>query len=692
MGLTFRAFSLNVNSTNGEYAFSCEFNKKLNIIKGNNTSGKSTLINSLLYSIGMEELLGARNESVLQYAVRTKLKDGDNEYDILSSVVYLEISNAENEIVTLRRYITSESKNSKLIEVIHGPFLTKGEKMYEISPMFLHDPGSAQSTYAGYYKFLESFLGLQLPIVPNNQGGEVKLYLQTLFAAFFIEQKSGWTDYIANIPYYKIKNVTQKVIEYLLGFNVFENERLKNDLQKRIAELSNGWRGEALKIRALSNNYGFKVSGISDQIDDSYNGSLVYVVKVSDEKEIQIDEYLNQKLADFNKAEYELASKRKESIRQEKINDYDGISDEIDRLMWIYRDIDNQIHSNRQSLNEYSKTKVGIEKDIEKNSAVMKVKKLGFSMEISLSKDLCPTCHQNVADSLIEIDDKQVMSLEENIQYLKSQKQMIERYCSGQEKLLESLESQKSEVNKELNRQNELLQATRKEIRFGDQGVSETLLRKKIHYENEIKNTQQFIELLEESKEELKRILDSYFKEKVRLKELPSEYLSQSDKEKLNKFQKNLKKYADVFGFSSTGIDNIVIDEEKYTPFMIGDVLKRAIRSEADLSVGSRSDLRHDSSASDFVRLIWSFILSLYNVSRSDSGNHPGIVIFDEPAQHSMAIESFHNLLRQLQDSVKLQSIVAASFDESTSVFRDATKDITYNLINIPNKLLTKSK
>ena len=106
-----------------------------------------------------------------------------------------------------------------------------------------------------------------------------------------------------------------------------------------------------------------------------------------------------------------------------------------------------------------------------------------------------------------------------------------------------------------------------------------------------------------------------------------------------------------------------------------------------------RTDIKSDSSASDFVRLIWSYLLALHQTSTTPSspGNHPGLLMFDEPGQHSMAVDSQHALLKQLAGETNLQSIVAASFDEAEEVFRQATLGIKYTLIEWDGKLLRPS-
>ena len=68
-----RSVRLRATTNEGDFGFSFQFARTLTIVRANNSSGKSTLFNSLLYGLGMEELVGGRNEKVLPYAVKEYL-------------------------------------------------------------------------------------------------------------------------------------------------------------------------------------------------------------------------------------------------------------------------------------------------------------------------------------------------------------------------------------------------------------------------------------------------------------------------------------------------------------------------------------------------------------------------------------------------------------------------------------------
>ena len=55
-----RAVEIRINSGNERFGFRCKFDSGLNIIKGRNSSGKSTLVNTLMYALGLEELIESK--------------------------------------------------------------------------------------------------------------------------------------------------------------------------------------------------------------------------------------------------------------------------------------------------------------------------------------------------------------------------------------------------------------------------------------------------------------------------------------------------------------------------------------------------------------------------------------------------------------------------------------------------------
>ena len=71
-------------------------------------------------------------------------------------------------------------------------------------------------------------------------------------------------------------------------------------------------------------------------------------------------------------------------------------------------------------------------------------------------------------------------------------------------------------------------------------------------------------------------------------------------------------------------------------------------------------DMKFDSSASDGIRVIWAFTMALLQVSIEKGGNHPGIIIFDEPAQQSIVPEDMKSFIETVVEIKKPFQIITA--------------------------------
>lgn len=72
------------------------------------------------------------------------------------------------------------------------------------------------------------------------------------------------------------------------------------------------------------------------------------------------------------------------------------------------------------------------------------------------------------------------------------------------------------------------------------------------------------------------------------------------------------------------------------------------ISRENYLPISEGFDMKFDSSASDNIRAIWAYTLALLKTSNGKNGNHPQIVIFDEPGQHSIVTNDMVSLFNEI--------------------------------------------
>lgn len=121
-----RSVKLRAATETGDFGFKFRFGRNLTIVKAKNSSGKSTLFNSILYGLGMEELIGGLNEKTLQSAVKEHFEFDDKRVAVNASEVFIELENRQGKVITLRRSIRDTSRSQKLIEIFEVAHLTEG--------------------------------------------------------------------------------------------------------------------------------------------------------------------------------------------------------------------------------------------------------------------------------------------------------------------------------------------------------------------------------------------------------------------------------------------------------------------------------------------------------------------------------------------------------------------------------------
>ncbi|WP_420998546.1 AAA family ATPase [Cupriavidus sp. 30B13] len=676
-----RAIKLRIETVKGDFGFKFEFGHGLTVIRGSNSSGKSTLFNCLLYGLGMEELIGGKGEKVLPYAVKEYFLQGEVRVAVEASEVFIEIENESGRSVTLRRAIRDAIRSPKLVEVFEGAHLTTGGELGTPWPTYLFDAGSAQKQ-KGFFQFLENFMGYRLPQVATTSGGMTKLYLQTIFAALAVEQKRGWTDYIANIPFFGIRDARIRVTEFLLALGVFDRQAKRAQLDAESLAIDSDWRKiyDTLRQAALTN--GVIVEGLPATATSVLNVATVLFVKSDGKSQTSLIEYIRQMRAEHatlgDKAEaYGRAS------GAEALQELESTTAELQRLSVLHERATANLTLQKASLEELRHLLAEANEDLDRNKTALKLRMLGAQMEVEIATDHCPTCHQSVDDTLLfGIVSGPQMDLNTNIEYLESQRRMLRSQINGTLEEIRQSEIAVADVANRLAATHDYRNSLRGDVSTGAV-ESKAIVRRQIQIELELSNLQAFEAQSAILLGTLGEIAERVVANQAERKGLPKETYGADDLSRISLFEKNFRSNASSFGYESAEIADIRISLDTLTP-ILSELELREIRSKVQTS------LTADSSASDFVRLIWSYLLALHQTSSTwgFEGHHPGMLLMDEPGQHSMRSSSQHALLQLLSGESRLQSIVAASFDENESVFLEATAGLKFKLIRWDGKLV----
>ena len=654
----------------GNYGIDEKFSSGLNFLASNdNTCGKSSVIEAIYYALGFEEIIGGKGEKVLTSVYKNFLEDGKDKIPVQESKVFLEITNGL-EIVTLYRIAKDSNRDSKLITIYHSSM----DKIYDddtfIENKYVHMQQSATNN-GGFHTFLEKFLNLSLPRVPSTDGKQRKLYLQLIFSCMFIEQKHGWGDIFSGIPLLGIKDSKKRVIEYVLNLETVNIENKKELLKFEEKRITSEWK---MLIKEIQNAVDREFCFISDIPLEPCEFTLLTAEKIHIFKnDIEINEYIQGLKDSYNKIEL---------MKPRVVDNFDDMQKELDKTEVDIQKFEKDVTDLRSLLSKEENMIEVLEKnlelveiDLQNNKDAAKLKKLGAEIGSKLFDSKCPVCNQIISDSLLPIEENNIMSIDENIRHLDAQKNML-LYAKG------SHNANKVEIEKQLQFAIEKVISLRKlaiAIRDDIYSVSESVSESIVYKKMEILNNIEKLEILQKYiDKQIKSLLflgkdwKTYLTEK---KKIPKRKFTNSDFEKINVLKSHFVENLSKYGYKSiANMDAIQISEESYLPII------------------EEFDMKFDSSASDNIRAIWAYTIALMQTSIEKKGNHPGVVIFDEPNQHSIIsedMEKFFNSLIELGNNVQI--IVGITIKDS-----DTRKEIeklpneSYHLIEIANKAFQK--
>ncbi|MCX2839847.1 hypothetical protein OQ279_17110, partial [Salinimicrobium sp. MT39] len=263
---------------------------------------------------------------------------------------------------------------------------------------------------------------------------------------------------------------------------------------------------------------------------------------------------------------------------------------------------------------------------------------------------ICPTCNQPISDTLLVSQNvADVMSIDDNIKHLKSQEKLFEFAIEQKKTNIKNIESNISILENTVSKLYRLSRVTRNDIFAIDGSVSESTIYKKVELNKTIEELEKVKTDIEETKEEFKQLSDVWKQYLADLNKLPENKFTNLDERKIKSLRDNFVSNLKVFGYrSSSDINKVMISKDTFMPTI------------------ENFDLKFDSSASDHIRRIWAFTIALVQTSNEMNGNHPGILIFDEPGQHSIVVEDMEAFLDSLKIlAAKTQVIVGITIKET---------------------------
>ncbi|MND23957.1 hypothetical protein D3C81_300630 [compost metagenome] len=670
-----------ISRTNeGDFGTDIPFSYGLNIIRADNTLGKSTCVQSIVYALGLEGTLGPSRKSPLKSALTTRLKKADGGYALVTeSKIYLEISNIDGKAITVAR--SSVEEKNRVISVYDNAideinFLSDSS----FTDFFVRDPGAA-ARERGFHNFLEKFLGIEDPQVVKYDGSTCPLYLESIFSVNYVEQTRGWGGILNVLPtYLGIKDLASRVLEYNLALDIQENNRKRQQLAVKKNDLEATWALSVERlVTAAKQVYAFVDSSISDEIgkQDSVNSTTdLYVVDPQSHKVNLLDHLIALK-SELLTLKKESTSSEGHGLRVQAQEKELGLlmnrlSEEESAISILLSDIDVSEDYVRSIEKRISSVKEGLRKYRD----IKKIQEYGSTENFKFLEGRCPTCNQPIQDSLLpHMHNQSALGIDDNIKYLEKQVSVFESLRTGEE-------SKALAKRTLILRAQDRVNLTRSEIRSLKESLidvkgapSRAQLRKEILLEEKLEAIERTLTIESEIKEKLISTKLEWSNVAGAISKLPWDGFSRNDYIKFSVLTEQFKKNLSDFEYKSTPIEDFEISKRTYKP-AIDDV-----------------DLGSEASASDNIRVIWAYLYSLLTLDSHLNGlttNHLGVLMLDEPRQQETKEVNFKTFIERASETHSMDRQVIIATSEKYDDLKKIIEGLPVNVIDFQGPLISK--
>ncbi|NKK76743.1 hypothetical protein [Rhizobium leguminosarum] len=672
MTLRFQRLRLRAVTSDGVYGADVPFYPGLTVLWADNTKGKSTCMQGMLYALGLERMLSPRREIPLPHAMTTYLNtDNEKHVEVLESSVSLEIANGNDQVITVNRAVKATT-DTRLVTVDFGAALSGDGTGLRRQNFFVLDPGAAQRE-DGFHHFLEGFLGWRLPQVRRYDAPETKLYLETVFPLFWVEQKFGWSAIPAAIPtYMRIREVHKRAVEFIMDLDVYKLEVQRERLAERLAANSKEWSGIRQELERFVARGGGRVSGLSEgPVADpaALTSAHMQLAEGTDWAPLSsVATQLRGSIAELAAQAVPAVEEQSQEVAQ-KLDQLTQHVDQLNADRIRFHGIQQLKAADMQSL---KRRIAALEDDLAKNLDVQRLQRYS-GVTATLTLDRCPTCEQALVDTLLSQDAlSAVMPISDNIEYIRSQKKMFEDILAREQAEENERSDQLSAIGRRLLDYYAQIRLLRSELVAPGANPSAAIIEERIRAEARLRDIEALQAIFDDALDRLGNLQEAYSALLLERARIPTEKLSPGDHDKLNRLTSLVQDQAKDFGFSTFSPAELSISQDSYRPEKEG------------------FEIGFETSASDAIRLKWAYQLGLLELASDKSTNHPGMLIFDEPRQQSSSRPSFQNLLKRASVAKKRNQQVIFSTSEDLETLKSITSSIDCEEVIFPGYILQK--
>ena len=560
-------------------------------------------------------------------------------------------------------------QNTKLITVYQGRHATNLSATEPASDYFVHDGGAAVREM-GFHKFLAEFIGWDLPLVTRFNGQECPLYIECIFPLLIVEQKHGWSGIQGNLPtFIGIREMGKRAIEFLLKLDAYDVAQSRQRLKQAEDFTKERWTQHAKKLELQLKQANARAHGVPAGIISGWPEEAALYLEVNLDDQWMpisrathlIEERLSALENKVVESTAEVSPRVEADLAQERAR--------LRNLEYAFSDANAALLRERTEIKAVTERIDALEQDLSKNKDVKKLQSWGSKIGPELTKGQCPTCHQQIADSLLGTESA-IMSIDDNIAFIESQLETFRKISENIEHVISLKESDVQAIARSVHTSRTKIRAFRETLVSANSSPSVEDIRARLTTEDTLKGYREKTEAFSEWCIQANEIFSDWKRIQADKARLPHDPLTATDKAKLKQLETTFVSLLRDYGLLSVIPSTLCISSESYRPMREG------------------FNLGFDLSASDGIRVIWGYLFSLLYLARTFQTNHPGILVFDEPKQQSANKVSFSSLLQHATEAAESNQQVFFATSEPVDELRNALAGKAHTLIEIYGKVL----
>lgn len=491
-------------------------------------------------------------------------------------------------------------------------------------------------------------------MVGRYDSPDAKLYLETIFPLFWVEQKAGWSAIPAAIPtYLRIREVQKRAVEFIMDLDVHKLELERQRLQAKIDQNAQDWRTLWDEMERIARRSGGKTEALPDRPtilpDQLARGHVLIGEKAAWVTLRDLLIQLRTRVAEVNA----IAVPAVGASAGHLVSELAARNKEVEAANRVRIEVYKAKQLKEADVASLERRIQSLADDLQKNQDVQKLQRYSGSVG-ALTPDRCPTCEQTLIDSLLSQEVlTAVMPIEDNIEYIRSQLKMFQDILKREQEERRKLELRAMQADRELNELYSQIRTIRADLVAPAGNPSAVAIEERVRAEGRIRELETIQSMFDDTVERMQTLAATLMELQQALAALPRDKMSPLDQAKFATLTTLLRQQAREFGFSTFDPDDLTIDEDTYRPQKEG------------------YEIGFETSASDAIRLKWAYQLGLLELGHQHPTHHPGMLLLDEPRQQSSSKVSFGRLLERAAARQRNDQQVIVSTSEDLETLKD---------------------